>query len=132
MVNIRQGYSISRFGLIIFSLICYAVMLLHPFVAHKFESNADSHTKISAISAFIEKSEILSTFILDPITNQADCPICRQISENPAALFWIPPLWISIILLSRIILGLSQPFCSKAFTYWLSRAPPSGFECSNP
>lgn len=131
MVNIRQGHSVSRLGLIIFSLICYAVMLLHPFVAHQFESAQDSRTKISAISALVEKSEILSTFILDPMTNQVDCPICRQISENPVALFWIPPLGILLFLFSRQSLASIHQCCSKVFTHWLSRAPPSGFEWSN-
>jgi|GEM_PF-6337426 len=128
MVVIRQGHPLLKLGLIVLSLVCYAVMLLHPFVAHVFESEDARQAANSAISIIIEQSEIVAKFVIDPLTSQADCPVCRQITENPVALFWIPPLWISPLLLSKQNLDSIWQFSSEVSIYWLSRAPPSRLE----
>jgi len=131
MVVIRQGHLLLKLGLIVLSLVCYAVLLLHPFVAHAFEDEGVGQVINSTISTIIEQSEIVAKLVIDPLTSQADCPVCRQITENPVALFWIPPLWISLLLISKQNLDSVQQFSSKVFIHWLSRAPPSRLESIN-
>lgn len=110
------------------SLVCYAVMLLHPFIAHVFEGERAEQQVNSAISTIIEKSEILAKFVADPLPSQTDCSICRQMAANPIVLFSISPLWLSLLLFTRQKLAALLQIGSESFLYWLSRAPPSLLE----
>ena len=132
MVNIRQGHPFSKFGLILVSLACYAVMLLHPFIAHVIEGERAEQQVNSAISAIIEKSEILAKFVAAPLTSQIDCSICKHMAGNPTVLLSISSFSLSLLLLNRQNLDTLQQLGANTFLYWLSRAPPAGLECSNP
>jgi hypothetical protein len=87
MLKTWRNHQFLKAGLIAISLFCYAVMILHPVLAHSFTPSAAEtvfRETVSVTSLGIGSS---SEKISNETASQNDCPVCRHLMGNPAASF---------------------------------------------